>query len=391
MVSAMTVPSHRRLGIATVVDVGLVVLVAGVTVIGTAVLTAGRGVDVLGYFLLAGGAVPLLARRRRPRAAMAATVILAFAYDAAGYPGGFYTLPIGIALYTAVDAGFRWTAVALAGGVVAVFLLVGVVLGRGHISDATNALWFAGWLVASLVLGEVTRSRRAYVEQVEQRAIEAERSRDEEARRRTSEERIRIARELHDILAHRISSINVQAGVGSRLLDRDPEQARRALVAINEASREALQELRATLGVLRQVDEPEPRAPSPGLAQLDGVIADTAAAGIEVNLEVEGEPRELPSGVDLAAYRIIEEALTNVVRHATAARAHVAIRYEPAEIDLEIEDDGVGGKSDGSSPGGNGLLGMRERAVTLGGELEAGPRPAGGFRVRARLPVPGPP
>jgi signal transduction histidine kinase len=391
MVSAMTVPSHRRLGIATAVDVGLVVLVAGVTVVGTAVLTAGRGIDVLGYLLLAGGVAPLLGRRRRPRAAMAATVILAFAYDAAGYPGGFYTLPIGIALYTAVDAGFRWTAVGLAAGIVAVFGLVGVAFGRGHITDVTNALWFAGWLVASLVLGEVTRSRRAYVEQVEQRAIEAERSRDEEARRRTSEERIRIARELHDILAHRISSINVQAGMGSRLLDRDPEQARRALVAINEASREALQELRATLGVLRQVDEPEPRAPSPGLAQLDGVIADTAAAGVEVNLEVEGEPRELPSGVDLAAYRIIEEALTNVVRHATAAKAHVAIRYGLAAIDLEIDDDGIGSKLDGSALAGNGLLGMRERAVTLGGELEAGPRPAGGFRVRARLPLPAAP
>ncbi len=388
MVAAMMVASHRRLAIATAFDVGLVVLVAAVSIIGTAALTAGRGVDALGDLLLAGGAVPLLARRRHSRAALAATVIVAFAYDAAGYPGGFYTLPIGIALYTAVDAGHRWTAVGLAGGVVAVFLLVGVVLGRGHISDAANALWFGGWLVASLVLGEVTRSRRAYVEQVEQRAIEAERGREEEARRRTSEERVRIARELHDILAHRISSINVQAGMGGRLLDRDPEQARRAFAAINEASREALQELRATLGVLRQVDEPEPRAPAPGLAQLDGVIADAAAAGIEVSLVVEGVPRELPSGVDLAAYRIIEEALTNVVRHARAAKASVAISYRPAEIDVEIEDDGVGGDSDGSALGGNGLLGMRERAVTLGGELEARHRPAGGFRVRARLPLP---
>ncbi len=384
----MTVSSHSRLGAATAVDVGLVVLVAGVVVAGTVVLTAGRGIDVFGCFLLAAGAMPLLVRRSQPRAAMLATVGISFAYDLAGYPGAFYTLSIGIALYTAVDAGYRWAAVALAAGAATVFLLVGVVLGRGHVTDATNALWFAGWLVASLVLGEVTRSRRAYVEQVEQRALEAERNREEETLRRTSEERIRIARELHDILAHRISSISVQAGVGARLLDRDPEQARRALVAINEASREALQELRTTLGVLRQVDEPEPRAPSPGLAQLDGIIADTAVAGVEVNLEVEGEPRDLPSGVDLAAYRIIEEALTNVVRHARAARAHVAITYRPAEIDLEIEDDGVGSRSEVDAPGGHGLLGMRERAVTLGGELEAGPRPTGGFRVRARLPLP---
>jgi signal transduction histidine kinase len=369
-------------------DVVLVVAVAAVDVVGTAVLTAGKDMDLPAYAMLAANPVPLLVRRGRPRAATAGVMALSAAYDLAGYPGGFYTLPIAICLYTLADLGLRWLAAAALAAVVGTFLVVGVGLGRGHVSDLTNALWFAGWLCVSLVLGEVARSRRAYVEQVQQRALEAERSREEEARRRVSEERVRIARELHDILAHRISSISVQAGMGAQLLDKDPEQARRALAAIGEVSREALAEVRTTLGMLRQVDEPAPRAPSPGLAQLDGVIADTAASGVEVSVAVEGIPRELPGGVDLAAYRIVEEALTNVVRHARAAHARVAISYRPADVQIEVTDDGRGASDvrDGDGSG-NGMMGMRERARSLGGDLEAGPRAPGGFFVRACLPT----
>ena len=240
------------------------------------------------------------------------------------------------------------------------------------------------------MLGETTRGRRAYLAQVEERALAAERSREDEALRRAGEERIRIARELHDILAHRISMISVQSGVGAHLMERRPEEARRALLAINEASKEALQELRATLGVLRQVDEPDPRTPAPGLAQLTGVIASTTAAGVDVRLDVSGEPRDLPAGVDLAAYRIIQESLTNVVRHARAATARIAIAYRRADVLIEIEDDGRGTADIGhETPGGNGMLGMRERATALGGELEAGPQAGGGFRVTARLPLDG--
>ncbi len=388
----MTLRSRTLPGGASTRDVVLVALVAGASVAGTAALAGARGVDPAGFALLAAAALPLLVRREHPRAALAAIVLVAFAYDAAGYPSGMYTLPIGIALFSAVDAGFRWLAIGLAAAVVVVFLGVGIATGRGHVTDLTNALWFGGWLVASLVLGEVTRGRRQYVEQVEQRAVEAERSREEEALRRASEERVRIARELHDILAHRISSISVQANVGAHLLDRDPEQARSALLAISGASHEALQELRATLGVLRQADEHEPRAPSPGLAQLDRVIGDAAASGLDVRVTVDGAPRALPSGVDLAAYRIIEEALTNVVRHANAATATIAILYRPSDLEIEVGDDGVGGTQGGrSAEAGNGLLGMRERAATLGGELVAGARADGGFRVWARLPIVGPP
>jgi len=270
------------------------------------------------------------------------------------------------------------------------FLGIGVLLGRGHVVDLITALWFAGWLLASLMLGATTRGRRAYLEEVEQRALEAERGREDEARRRAREERIRIARELHDVLAHRISMISVQSGVGAHLIDRDPDQARSALIAVNQASKEALQELRATLGLLRQVDDPEPRSPAPGLAHIEGVIASTSAAGLDVRLEVSGEPRVLPTGVDLAAYRIIQESLTNVLRHARAATARIAIVYQPADVVIQVDDDGRGMDDHGPlGGGGNGLLGMRERATALGGELEAGPLGDRGFRVRARLPLDG--
>jgi len=376
---------------AAVVEGAVPIAVAAGFVVGSALIASARAVDALGYALLFAGAAALLLRHAHPRAALVCAVLPGFAYDLLNYPGGLCTIAIGVGLYSVADAGYRRAGIAAIVAVVGGFLAAGVLLGRGHIVDLFSALWFAGWLVASLVLGETARSRRAYVDAVEQRALAAERGREGEARRRANEERIRIARELHDILAHRISMISVQSGVGAHLLDRDPEQARTSLLAINQASREALQELRTTLGVLRDGSGPESRAPVPGLAQLDGVIASTAAAGVDVRLDVTGERRDLPAGVDLAAYRIIQESLTNVVRHARAASAQIAIAYRRGDLLIEIDDDGAG--ADGaqqrsSYPNvGNGLLGMRERATALGGELEAGPQVPGGFRVRARLPI----
>jgi signal transduction histidine kinase len=379
-----------RLSLPSVAEAGLPVLVAAGFVVGSAFLADARTLGPLGYGLLVAGAAALLVRRAHPVAALAGTVIPAFAYDLLNFPGGLCTIAVGVALFSVADAGHPRVGISAIVAVVGGFLAFGVVLGRGHVVDLVTALWFAGWLVASLVLGETTRSRRAYLEEVEQRALEAERGREDEARRRAGEERVRIARELHDILAHRISMISVQSGVGAHLLDRDPDQARRALIAVNQASKEALQELRATLGLLRQVDGPEPRSPAPGLAQLEGVMASITAAGVEVRLDVSGQPRDLPTGVDLAAYRIIQESLTNVIRHARAATARIAIAYGRADIVIQIEDDGRGAHEDEPpANGGNGLLGMRERATALGGELEAGPLASGGFRVRARLPLDG--
>jgi len=385
-------PSERisRLSSVAIVEAGLPVLVAAGFVVGSALLASAPTLGPLGYGLLIAGAAALLVRRRHAMLALVGTVVPAFAYDLLNYPGGLCTIAVGVALYSVADAGHRRAGVAAIVAVVGGFLAIGVVLGRGHVIDLITALWFAGWLVASLVLGETMRSRRAYLEEVEQRAVEAERSREEEAHRRAGEERIRIARELHDVLAHRISMISVQSGVGAHLLDRDPDQARSALLAVNRASKEALQELRATLGLLRQVDDPESRSPAPGLAQLEGVMASTTAAGVDVRLEVSGKARDLPTGIDLAAYRIIQESLTNVIRHARAATARIAITYGRSDVVIQIDDDGHGfDEPGGLATGGNGLLGMRERATALGGELDAGPLAAGGYRVRARLPLDG--
>ena len=231
-----------------------------------------------------------------------------------------------------------------------------------------------------------------------QRRLDAERTRAEEARRRAGEERMRIARELHDVLAHNISLINVQAGVALHLMDEQPGQSRSALQAIKQASNDALGELRSVLDVLRQGDEAPPRAPASGLAQLDSLVAGAGSAGLAVHTRVEGTPRPLPAGTDLAAYRIVQESLTNVTRHAGPASATILVRYGPDDLTVQVDDDGKGATSASGRqatdpgrqdrrPGGTGIRGMRERVIALGGELSAGPRPGGGFRVLARLPL----
>jgi signal transduction histidine kinase len=195
---------------------------------------------------------------------------------------------------------------------------------------------------------------------------------------------MRIARELHDVLAHNISLINVQAGVALHLMDEQPGQSRSALAAIKQASNDALGELRSVLDVLRQGDEAPPRAPASGLAQLDSLVAGAGATGLEVRTRVEGTPRPLPAGTDLAAFRIVQESLTNVTRHAGPATATVLVRYGD-DLTVQVDDDGRGPEAAGGP--GNGIRGMRERVAALGGELTTGPRPDGGFRVLARLPL----
>src|SRR5207302_6302155 len=182
---------------------------------------------------------------------------------------------------------------------------------------------------------------------------------------------------------HNISLINVQAGSALPLMDQQPERARTALSAIKDASKETLVELRSVLGVLRQMDESAPRSPAPGLGRLDEVVSRATSAGLPVVVEVEGAADGLPAGVDRAAYRIVQEALTNVTRHAGPARATVRISYGDGDLVVQIDDDGLGVSTNGAPPGGNGIVGMRERAATFGGTVQVGPRPGGGFRVRA--------
>ena len=337
--------------------------------------------DVLAGLLLATGPAALVVRRRHPVAVYLTAFSATLAYVALGYPQGPIFLSLIAAFLTVAVAGHRivaWTGLVV--GYLS-FLTVGAVFGDEPGPGWVPALGLAAWLMVLAAVGEGIRVRRA-------RAEDAARTREEEARRRASEERLRIARELHDVLAHNISLINVQAGVALHLMEEQPQQARTALTAIKAASKDALGELRSVLDVLRQVDEGPPRSPTAGLDDLDRLVSGAAAAGIDVRVVTEGTPRALPPSVDLAAFRIVQEALTNVTRHAGQARATIFLTYGDTDLTVQVDDDGRGpAPSTNGSTGGNGIPGMKERASALGGLLSAGPRPGGGFRVRASLPL----
>ena len=369
-----------------------VALVVGVLQVGGTYLASRhqpdrRAIDLLGFALLAVGPAVLLVRRRAPVISLAVAFGSTLAYWEIGYARGPVFLSLAVAFFTAVMAGRR---VAAAVSIVAGFFCfswLGSLLGRESRPGLGAVLALAAWLSVLSIGAEMARTRRAHM-------VEMARSRAEEARRRASEERMRIAQELHDVLAHNISLINVQAGVALHLMDERPEQVRTALTSIKQASKEALSELRSVLDVLRQGGDELPRAPVAGLDDLDGLLARAREAGLDVRLEVEGTPVPLPPEVDLAAFRIVQEALTNVTRHAGTRRASVRIAYRGEDVTVQVDDDGHGGTGarNGTGPegGGNGIRGMQERALALGGELEAGPRgeAAGtGFRVRARLPL----
>ncbi|NDU72303.1 sensor histidine kinase [Actinomadura sp. DSM 109109] len=350
--------------------------------------------DALGFALLLAGPVLLLFRRRHPVLTVCGTAAVTALYFLRAYTYGPAPLALAVAMMAAVVAGHRLLVWAGTGAGLAAFFgltaLIGVPeaeRGRGGafpVEEPTlgGSVFVVGWALVVLVTAELIRMRG-------QRAAETARTRAEEARRQASEERLRIARELHDVLAHNISMINVQAGVALHLLDDDPEQARTALAAIKDASKEALTEMRGVIGALRAQGETAPRAPTAGLDGLDDLLARARSAGLEVEAEVTGERRPLPAGADLAAFRIVQESLTNVTRHAGPGpvTARVRIAYGEHEIAVEVEDDGRGTSPLDDRPAGSGIRGMRERAAALGGAFEAGPLPGGGFGVRARLPL----
>jgi signal transduction histidine kinase len=257
---------------------------------------------------------------------------------------------------------------------------------------ATEPIYFVlyfSWAVAAGFVGDAARSRREYLQGLEERNRQLVETHEEEARRRVAEERLRIARDLHDVVAHSLSSINIQAGAGAHVARRHPEQAEQALQAIKYASKDALDELRLTVGMLRAEGEEAPRAPQPTLGRLDSLVESTAAAGLDVDVQVHGDPTALPVPVDAAAFRIVQESLTNVLRHAGPARASVTIAYTDDGLDVDVTDTGRGADHgpNGTNGGGHGLAGMRERAEAIGGHVDAGPAPGGGFRVRAHLPA----
>jgi signal transduction histidine kinase len=372
-------------------DVVPAAVVAVIQVGGTA--GAGHGqperwsLDLAAVALLLAGPAGLLVRRRRPELSLAIAFSAALAYWLTDYPRGPAGFPaLIVALVNAVLMGRR----ALAWGVIAAgyvgFTWLPRLVSERPSPSLAQALGLAAWLLVLGTGAEIVRTRR-------ERSAELAHARAEEARRRTSEERLLIARELHDVLAHNISLINVQAGVALHLLDERPDQARPALSAIKDASKEALGELRSVLDVLRRADDGSqaPRAPAAGLRDLDGLVRRTRSTGLDVSLDVAGDVRPVPAGVDLAAFRVVQEALTNVVRHAQADHASVRVDYGADELAIQVEDDGTGGR--GTAPSqhgegaGEGITGMRERVHALAGRFDAGPRPGRGFRVRARFPI----
>jgi signal transduction histidine kinase len=326
---------------------------------------------------------PLAWRRRHPEG-----VLLAMAATGLGFAAtGNSVVCLGPAVLVSVYAvaayrppGRSLPVVGAATGAMAVAV---VAAGARFDTVAGNAVVFAVvWLVGD-------RQRRAVAEAAAERARAAElaRTREQLARQAVMEERLAIARELHDIVAHAMSVITVQSGTARMVMDGSPDVARDALFAIEDTSRQALAEMRRLLSVLRD-DSPAGRdvllSPARGLADLDTLVDVAAASGLRVELCRQGDPVALPAGAELAAYRIVQEALTNVCRHARASTASVVVRYAPSEVAVEVTDDGIGGVP---RPGGHGLVGMQERAALYGGEVEAAPRPEGGFRVRARIPL----
>jgi signal transduction histidine kinase len=332
--------------------------------------------DLLGYALLTVGGLALVARRRFPVAVLAVSGLCAVGYLAAGFdvPAVAYLF----AVYAAVRAGRR-TITVVASVIMLVTLPLAAMVSGLHdtgeaFAQARGALELA-WLIAAGAAGEALR-------QAERRADEAERTREEAARHRADEERLHIARELHDSLTHQISIIKVQAEVAVHVARKRGEPVPETLLAIQEAGREATRELRATLEALRDDDTSPPR----GIDHVQELVERARSMGLDATLTVGGQQHDVPAAVGRTVYRIVQESLTNVARHAEAATASVRIDYRPDALAVRVDDDGKAAPGTAATPG-VGLLGMRERVTALGGRLRAEPRGEGGFTVQAELPV----
>ncbi|WP_437060961.1 sensor histidine kinase [Streptomyces sp. enrichment culture] len=344
--------------------------------------------DVLSLVLMVLGASALVFRRRAPLVVLALTGALSLVEFVTGDPRTPVAMAAVIALYTVAASTDRPTTWRV--GLLTMTVLTGAAMLSGPLPwYAQENLAIFAWTGIGATAGDAVRSRRAFVQAIRERAERAERTREEEARRRVAEERLRIARDLHDVVAHHIALVNVQAGVAAHVMDRRPDQAKEALGHVREASRSALDELRATVGLLRQSGDPEaPTEPAPGLDRLDELVGTFRNAGLRVEVARTDHGTALPAAVDLAAYRVIQEALTNIQKHAgTAAKAEVSVVRVGRNIEITVLDDGTGDTDRPPAGGGHGLLGMRERVTALRGTLTTGPRYGGGFRVHAILPV----
>ena len=390
-------------------DVLLALFVTVMQVQGTVALAAARGteqrsltdVGYLGFTLLVAGGLVVAVRRVWPVPVFVTTAVASLVYYSLEFPDGYGWLGLMIALYTVAAYGDGRRSLAIAGVGTAV-LATGWLYASADVEPREALGWVffrIGVAVMSTTLGESVRSRRVIAADAQERAELAERTREEEARARVDAERLRIAREVHDTVAHAIAIINVQSGVTAHVLDKRPEQAREALQTIEQTSSRTLQEMRAILGVLRgDDDDPVPHA---GLGQIDDLTAEARAAGLDVTLEVDSPPSPLPSAVDSAAYRILQESITNIIRHTGPTRVTVAVNPGLDHLEIRVTDQGrvASHGTPVRRPSGNGtatvtrgkpgrgILGMRERCQLLGGDFNAEPTPGGGFEVKARLPL----
>jgi signal transduction histidine kinase len=371
----------------TALAVGLYVAALVVAVWGT----GSRRPDAVFHVLLVLAAAPYVLRRRAPLVVLVAASVPVVALVSLGYGSAVIGSGLILAAYTvAATRGVGHVAVAACYAVAiltAIFVVAPRTATLGWLT--TNLALFAG----AFAVGHGAKDRREVLRLLRERNLMTERAAEDEARRAVTEERLRIAQELHDVVGHSLSAIALQAAVGARVLDSDPEEARNSLLAVHRTSRSSLTEVRSILGILRTTDQ-DPVVS--GLVALPRVVADLADAGLRVDVSVEGDEVPLPPGIDLAAYRVVQESLTNVLDHAHTATARVRLRYGVDALDLEVSDDGTpdrvtGGHVGHGSAGGTGLRGMRERVEIWGGSLRAGPREHGGFTVAAHLPYRGAP
>lgn len=338
--------------------------------------------DALGYGLLAVASLALVIMAWRPAEGMLAAAGVSLVSMVLGYPGGALTVVLLAALYGVAASGHRRAAL----GLVALFAGAGSIFRLAVESDPPVAVALnASLFVLVALLGDGVAGRRALRLETQQRLHVLAREQEREGERRVVEERLRIARELHDVMAHTITSMSVQAGVAADVVDDDPGQAKVALHTVRSAARDAMSELRATVAVLRDGDSGTPQPPAPGLEQLDALVASVRRQGLHIDVTTDSCSDRLPPAVELTAYRIVQETLTNVLRHADASKATVTLECEPDTLAVTVADDGRGPVASQSE--GHGIHGMRERVEALGGTLRIGRAEPGGFVVRAQLPM----
>ncbi|MBB5789205.1 histidine kinase [Jiangella mangrovi] len=383
-------------------DASLTIVLSVTAVVALFVYTDPSGVeyadaDALGIALVLVITVPLIARRKHPVAVGLITAAGLAAFTAVDYAMPTAAVVALIAIYTAANYGGLAASLLVAGAQVAASAAYAVVSVDRHpdlsMDLGANIIISCLLILGAWGIGRAVRSRRLYTAELEDRARRLERAHDVEVRAAIAEERSRIARELHDVVAHHVSVMTVQAAGARRSLRRDVDRTADALQAIEDVGRSALQEMRRVVGVLRTPDgddrgaQPATLAPQPGLGDLELLAEQMRDAGLPVDIRVEGEPGAVPVGVDLAAFRVIQEALTNTIKHAGPSAATVHVQYLPSEVHVEVSDDGhgVAAALEGRRPG-HGLLGMRERVALYGGTLAAGPRRGGGYEVRAKIP-----